>query len=84
MIVVSEIGEIWSPQTAPDRQADIPIKNKGSPISNIDVIIGIKIPNVPQLVPVAKARKIATTKITAGRNEFKFPTAPCIRPPTKS
>src|SRR5574344_803478 len=84
MIVVSEIGEMWSPHTAPERQAEIPIKNKGSPISNIDVTIGIKIPKVPQLVPVANARKIATRKITTGRKELSPSTAFSISPPTKA
>ena len=30
------------------------------------VTIGIRMPNVPQLVPEAKARMQATTKMTAG------------------
>lgn len=82
IIVVSDIGEIWSPQTAPERQAEIPIKNIGSVGLNIEATIGIKIPNVPQLVPVAKASNIATTKITAGKNVFNPLAAFAIRFPT--
>lgn len=81
IIVVSEIGEMWSPHTTPERQAEIPMKNRGSPISNMDATSGIRIPNVPQDVPVAKARKIATTKITTGKNELRFIAAlsPCFQ-----
>ena len=35
MMVVSEMGEQWSPQTAPARHADILMMRMGSPISNI-------------------------------------------------
>ena len=44
--------------------------------------VGIRIPNVPQEVPVANARTQATTKMTAGR-KFASPAAPDIRSPTK-
>ena len=81
-MVVSDIGDRWSPHTAPERVADIPMKNIGSVTSNIDTTIGIKIPKVPQLVPVAKAKNIATTKITTGKKELKLPTAFSISPPT--
>ena len=67
-MVVSEIGEQWSPQTAPARQAEIPTTNRGLSAANIAVIIGIRIPNVPQEVPVANARTHATRKIIAGRS----------------
>jgi hypothetical protein len=67
MIVVSEIGEQWSPQTAPARHADIPMIPSVLPTGKIAVTIGIRIPNVPQLVPVENAMKHATTKIIAGR-----------------
>ena len=49
----------------------------------MDTTIGISIPKVPQLVPVAKAKNIATTNITTGRNELKPLAAFSIRPPTK-
>ena len=71
MIVVSEIGEQWSPQTAPAMQAEIEmIMRSGLLFSNTATTIGIRIPKVPQEVPVAKARKHPTTKIIAGR-KFK-------------
>ena len=67
IIVVSEIGEQWSPQTAPARQADIPIIISGSPAGKMVVTIGISMPKVPQDVPVEKERKQATKKIMAGK-----------------
>ena len=84
MMVVSDIGEMWSPHTAPDRQADMPMKNRGFVGSNIDATIGIRIPKVPQLVPVAKARAMATTKITAGKKLFKLPATFVMIFPTKA
>ena len=39
---------------------------RGVPTGNTATQIGIRIPNVPHEVPVAKARKQAVTKITAG------------------
>jgi hypothetical protein len=73
MIVVSEIGEQWSPQTAPAMQADtqmiasVDFEGSGSESENAFNVIGIRIPNVPHDVPVAKDRMQAITKITAGR-----------------
>ena len=56
MIVVSEIGEQWSPQTAPAMQADMEmIIISGLDFSNTATTIGIRIPKVPQEVPVANA-----------------------------
>ena len=58
MIVVSEIGEQWSPQTAPAMQAEIEmIMRSGLLFSNTATTIGIRIPKVPQDVPVAKCQK---------------------------
>ena len=68
-MVVSEIGEMWSPQTAPDRQAAtvmISMVDGASP--NTAIAIGIRMLNVPQEVPVAKARPSAMRKNTAGMN----------------
>ena len=73
MIVVSEIGEQWSPQTAPARQADIPIMPSSLPTGNIEITIGIRIPNVPQEVPVANAIRQATINIIAGKKFCKEP-----------
>jgi len=73
MIVVSEIGEQWSPQTEPARQADIPIIAISVPGSKIPRTMGIRIPKVPHDVPVAKEIPIATRKIIAGRKFFNAP-----------
>ena len=67
MIFVSEIGEQWSPQTAPERQAATEIIII-VPDGNTPMTIGIKIPNVPHDVPVAKASPAATAKIIIGQN----------------
>ena len=68
MIVVSEIGEQWSPQTAPAMQADMEmIIISGLDFSNTATTIGIRIPKVPQEVPVANASPHPTRKIMAGR-----------------
>ena len=69
MIVVSEIGEQWSPQTAPAIQAETQIIANGLPlvIGKTSSVMGIKIPKVPQEVPVAKAKSAAMAKMIAGR-----------------
>ena len=66
-MVVSEMGEQWSPQTEPARQADIPIIPILLPTGKMLSTIGIRIPKVPQDVPVAKEIKQATIKIIAGK-----------------
>ena len=67
-MVVSEIGEAWSPPTAPDRIAATVITSRfWSPVPITAMAIGIRMPKVPQEVPVAKARIIATIKKIAGR-----------------
>ena len=67
IMVVSEIGEQWSPQTAPAMQAEMAtVINAGWVVWNASTTIGIRIPKVPQEVPVAKARKHPTRKIIAG------------------
>ena len=63
MMVVSLIGEIWSPHTAPAIHAEIEMMRKGSAPGNTAMQIGIRIPKVPQEVPVANARKPATRKM---------------------
>ena len=85
MIVVSEIGEQWSPQTAPAIHAEIAMIIIVSFFpSNACTTIGIRIPNVPQLVPVANARKHPTRKMIAGRR-FTIPSAlPATMPATYS
>ena len=67
-IVVSEIGEQWSPNTLPDRVAarDTTISS-GATASATGTTMGIRIPKVPQAVPVEKLRNAAMAKIKAGR-----------------
>ena len=68
-MVVSEIGEMWSPQTAPDKQAATVMTSMVDGASpNTAIAIGIRMLNVPQEVPVAKARPSAMRKNTAGMN----------------
>lgn len=73
-MVVSEMGEIWSPKIPPDMTAPI---MRGIGISNEAVnakAIGIMIENVPQLVPVEKEVRAAIIKIRNGsRNGGIFP-----------
>ena len=70
-MVVSEIGEQWSPHTAPARQAEIAITNK-LPSNPTPTTIGNKIVNVPQEVPVANARNTATRNTIAGKNNVRL------------
>ena len=70
-MVVSEIGEQWSPQTAPARQAEMEMINNLSS-KPTPTTIGNKIPNVPQEVPVAKARNTATRNTIAGKNKVRL------------
>ena len=51
-IVVSLIGDKWSPQTAPPKTEEIVIKNNGVFGVKKSVAIGRIIANVPQLVPI--------------------------------
>ena len=46
--------------------------------------MGIRIPKVPQEVPVANARRHATTNMIAGRKLARPAAAPFITPPTYS
>ena len=83
---MSDIGEQWSPQTAPERQAAIEITSISYvfPPSNTLHTIGTNIANVPQLVPVAKARNSATKKIIAGRNKLNAQAEPATISRTKN
>ena len=72
MMVVSEIGEIWSPQTAPASTADTAtIIMVGSVSENILTTMGTRIANVPQLVPEENAIKIAMQKISSGTKRMR-------------
>ncbi len=64
-------------------QAEIEIIiNCGLVFSNTATTIGIKIPKVPQEVPVAKAKRQSTTKIIAGRKFNRLPALTSTRPAT--
>ena len=74
-MVVSEIGEQWSPQTAPAMQAEMAmIIIRWSVCWKASTTMGIRIPKVPQEVPVAKDSRQPIRKIMAGR-KFISPTA---------
>ena len=74
-MVVSEMGEQWSPQTAPARHADTEITSIGSVGAYISTTMGINMPNVPHDVPVAKLSRQPIIKMIAGRNIWNFCTA---------
>ena len=56
-MVVSEMGEQWSPQTAPAMQAEMQTIAMGLSMENTFCTMGIRMPKVPQEVPVAKASR---------------------------
>lgn len=67
-MVVSEIGEQWSPNTPPPRTAAM-IKPGWRPMILImGTAMGIMMAKVPQEVPVEKAMRHETRKTTAGMN----------------
>ena len=80
MTVVSEIGDIWSPHTAPARTDDteITIISRSAPPENIAVAIGTRIANVPHDVPVENERNTAAANITTGINMLADALSPTI------
>ena len=62
------MGEQWSPQTAPAMQAEMHTTDKGLSMGNTLCTMGMSIPKVPQLVPVAKASRQPMRNTIAGRN----------------
>ena len=70
MIVVSEIGEQWSPHTAPAIHAEIAMMQISLLIEppNTARTMGIRIPNVPHDVPVENERPTPMRKTIAGSN----------------
>ena len=68
-MVVSEMGEQWSPHTAPDRQAAMETTSI-SPWGKAWQTMGIRMEKVPQEVPVAKARNTATRKMITGLTQM--------------
>ena len=80
MIVVSEMGEQWSPQTAPAIQAEMEMIAMVPPPGKTFNTIGMRIPKVPQEVPVAKDKPTAIKKIMAGSiicNPLAEPSTSC-------
>ena len=71
-MVVSEMGEQWSPHTAPAMQAETHMTPMGSVMGNTSSVMGISMPKVPQLVPVAKLRKQPIRNTMAGRKDWKL------------
>src|SRR5699024_8836127 len=84
MMVVSEMGEQWSPATAPAKHAEMPmVRSSGSP-AKMGSTMGMRMPNVPQLVPVANASPHATRKMMAGSMLNRPAAAPSMQPDTNS
>lgn len=70
-IVVSEIGEQWSPNTAPANTEAMTGSNiDTSVVATICPAIGNKIPNEPHDVPVANAINPAKTNTIKGKNDI--------------
>ena len=65
-IVVSEMGETWSPNTAPPRVAETVMRVSVPLPPRIATAIGTRTPKVPQDVPVANASPSATAKKITG------------------
>lgn len=78
MMEVSEMGEQWSPQTAPDRHAAMEMTSI-SPCGKAWQTMGIRMEKVPHEVPVAKARKTATRKMMAGSRYCRAAAEPFSR-----
>ena len=67
IMVVSEMGEQWSPQTAPAIQAETATMVKVPSVApNTLSTMGIRIPKVPHEVPVENAIKLATMNMMTG------------------
>lgn len=79
MIVVSEIGEMWSPHTAPAKTADTEITIMfWSVEANMSITIGTRIANVPHDVPVEKPRKIAIANMITGMKMLALALLPTV------
>ena len=85
MMVVSDIGEQWSPHTAPAMHAEIEmIIIVWFVPEKMFTTIGMSMPKVPHEVPVAKARKAPTTNMIAGNSPRSGPDTPPTKPATNS
>ena len=96
MIVVSEMGEQWSPITAPPKVAAMEIISRllfrsptvrstaGVPPENTGMTMGSRMEKVPQEVPVAKPRNAAMMNTTAGSRAYRLPLRFSTMPATNS
>ena len=66
MMVVSEIGDTWSPKTEPAKTDAIVIVQSSLLIGKRGKAIGMNIAEVPQEVPVEQDNKTASAKIITG------------------
>ena len=82
-MVVSEMGEQWSPHTAPARQAAMVMMSR-LPGRLMPTTMGSRMPKVPQEVPVEKAKKMATKNTMAGSIPVKPAALPSKMPLTYS
>ena len=74
MMVVSEMGEAWSPKIPPDMTAAMTRGMCKSIVAPKAKPIGIMMEKVPQLVPVENAVILATMKMSRGtRAGLMFP-----------
>jgi len=68
IMVVSEIGEQWSPNTPPESRAPVTSGIETPMAEVMGTAMGNIIPQVPKDVPVEKAIKPVAMKMTAGRS----------------
>ena len=83
-MVVSEMGEQWSPHTAPAMQAEMQMMARGSSMENTCWTMGIRMPKVPQEVPVAKASRQPMTNTMRGRIIWRPPAEDRTKSRTKN
>ena len=70
-MVVSEMGEQWSPNTEPARVADrVTVMMVGVADWQMNTTMGMNSPKVPQAVPMEKDRPAATRKTMAGSSSM--------------
>ena len=66
MMVVSEMGEQWSPNTPPESSAPITGGRDKPIVTAMGMAMGNMMPHVPKDVPVENAIKLVMIKIKAG------------------
>ena len=77
-MVVSDMGEQWSPNTLPPKVAASDIVIKSGVVEregwHISITMGTRIPNVPQAVLMEKDKNVAAINMIAGISHMgKFP-----------